>query len=255
MNILIIEDEQHAANRLEKLVLEIEPKANVLDKIDSVESAVKWLSSNPAPDLLLLDIQLADGLSFEIFNQVEIICPVVFTTAYDEFAIKAFEINSLDYLLKPIKKEKLEKSISKYTQLKNYFSDQNLSGSINRILENFNQKKSGFRNRFLVNLGSRLIPVSINEVAYFYAEDKIVFLITQDEKKYMVNFSLEKLEEELDPSLFFRANRQYIISVNSIINVHTYFNYKLKVDVNPQIEGEIIISRKKAKDFKEWLGE
>jgi two-component system response regulator LytT len=106
-----------------------------------------------------------------------------------------------------------------------------------------------------VNLGSRLIPVSINEVAYFYAEDKIVFLITQDEKKYMVNFSLEKLEEELDPSLFFRANRQYIISVNSIINVHTYFNYKLKVDVNPQIEGEIIISRKKAKDFKEWLGE
>jgi two-component system response regulator LytT len=169
----------------------------------------------------LLDIQLADGLSFEIFNQIELQSPVIFTTAYDEFAIKAFEINSLDYLLKPIKKEKLQKSLSKYQNIKEYFSNQKLSGSINKILENFNQKKSGYRNRFLVNLGSRLIPVSINEVAFFYAEDKIVFLVTQDDKKYMVNYSLEKLEEELDPTLFFRqTDNTYYLLIQYLMYIH-----------------------------------
>ncbi|MFC2138628.1 LytR/AlgR family response regulator transcription factor [Bacteroidota bacterium] len=250
---LLVEDEVLAANRLQKMLQEIDPGIEILEILDSVESTVNWIKNNPSPDLLFLDIQLADGRSFDIFEHVKVQSPVIFTTAYDEFAINAFKLNSIDYLLKPIKIEELEESINKYKSIKEYFSESDLQTKIFSVLSNIKDETKSFKNRFLVNKGDSLIPVSADEIAYFYAEDKENFLTTFAGQKYFVNYSLDTLEEMLDPTIFFRVNRQFILAAKSISKVHNYFNYKLKVEVKPLIDKEIVISRAKTGEFKNWL--
>jgi two-component system, LytTR family, response regulator LytT len=253
MNVLIIEDEDLAAKRLKKM-LELEiPGIQVHGPIDTVKNAISHLSEHRDYDLIFLDIQLADGRSFSIFESVEINTPVIFTTAYDEFAIKAFDLNSIDYLLKPIQQLKLHNSIEKYRKLKGLFNNEN-QNILTDLLATFkHQSANSFQSRFLVSKGDTLLPVNITDIAYFQAEDKVVFIILNDNTRLILNYSLDVLEQKVDPKLFFRVNRQYLVSAPSIRKVHYYFNYKLKLELNPQTEGEVVVSKLKTADFKSWM--
>jgi two-component system response regulator LytT len=256
MNILIIEDENLAAQRLEKLVKEIDTTIAIKGITDSIDSSVEWLQSNPVPDLILMDIELADGQSFEIFTRVEVKSPVIFTTAYDEFALKAFKVNSIDYLLKPVKSDDLKNSLQKLKSLKDTTVKLDGMQNIKHLLEGlYQQNQEQFRTRFLAKAGQRFVPIDTEEIAYFYSEDKMVFLKTRSNQRYLLDFNLEQLEKELDPKAFFRANRQFILSNKSILDIHSWFNGKLKVKVNPATTEEVIISRDKASEFKTWMGE
>jgi two-component system response regulator LytT len=251
MKIIIIEDEAPALNRIKKMVLELQPNATVLATADSIESAVIAIKDNPETELLLMDIELADGQSFEIFNQIEVKCPVVFTTAYDEFALKAFKVNSIDYLLKPVEKDDLRKALTKFKTIQN--NNFNLS-NLKHLLNQVSIPKTTIKERFLVKLGERLISVHIDDIAYFNAKDKLTFLVTKNGNKYVVDYTLDELELLIDNKLFYHVNRQFITSISSIVNIHTYFNGKLKLQLSPPIEEEVIVSREKASDLKTWLG-
>ena len=254
MNILLLEDEDPAAKRLEKLLKEIEPGVTVPENIVSVSSAVKWLQENPLPDLIISDIQLADGLSFEIFKQVKTMCPVIFTTAYDQYAIEAFKVNSIDYLLKPVKKEELAAAIAKYKQLS--AARQNALPDINKLIEAMAAGgESKYKKRFAVRYGEHLKTISIEEAAYFYTEDKINFLTTKENRRYTIDFNLDALESMLDPHIFFRINRQYIISINSIAEMFSYSKSRVLVKLNPPAKHETIVSTERSGDFKLWLGD
>ena len=259
LNILIIEDEDLAARKLKKLVHEIDPDLYCSNVTDSIESSVQWLeTTDNLPDLILMDIELADGQSFDIFSRTEIKCPVIFTTAYDEFALKAFKVNSIDYLLKPIKKEELETALSKWKVIYEKNGNSVLQNTnIEKLIENLVSQQSGekYRTRFLVKQANRLVPITTDEISYFYTEDKVVFIKTKTNDRYMVDFTLDDLEKILEPKKFFRANRQYILNNFSIQEIHSWFNGKLKVGVHPKAEEEVIISREKAGDFKAWMGE
>lgn len=252
MNILIIEDEAPAARRLSQLIKEFKPNANILEQLDSVEGAIEWCSNNAMPDLAFMDIQLADGLSFEIFDAIEVQCPVIFTTAYDEYAIKAFKVNSIDYLLKPIDKNELVAAFKKYDGLT---KDNSKVIDINEIVKSLN-KQQDFKSRFLVKQGQRLIPVDTTQIAYFFAEDKLVFMVTDDNHKYIVDYTIEQLESELNPQHFFRANRKIITSMPAVKDIHLSFNGKLKIYLKPDLKkGEdIFVSRERAPEFKTWMG-
>lgn len=249
MKIVIIEDEAPAARRLANLVKECRPGVEIIGQFDSVETAAGWLGENPAPDLAFMDIQLADGLSFEIFETVKISFPVIFTTAYDEYALKAFKVNSIDYLLKPIDKTELARALDKFDGLKKQPGN---SADISELLKSFN--KPQFKTRFLVKQGQRLIPISTEEIAYFFAEDKLVFLVTAQRNKYAVDYTIEQLESQLDPQKFFRANRKVITSVQAVKDIHLSFNGKLKIYLKPDFSEEVFVSRERAADFKAWLG-
>ncbi|MDP4292557.1 MAG: LytTR family DNA-binding domain-containing protein [Bacteroidota bacterium] len=253
MNALIIEDEQHAAQRLINLLHETGRKIEILDTLDSIESSIKWLKENPDPDVIFLDIQLADGLSFAIFDQVEVKSPVIFATAYDEYAIKAFEINSIDYLLKPIKQERLEASLEKLEKLRPSLSPDEITAQLQNMILDYHERNKTYRSRFLVNKADTMIPIAAEDIAFLYTEDKVVFLITRDNRKYMINYSLDQLEKQLNPISFFRVNRQFIVAMRSIHKIHNYFNYKLKIELVPVSEQEVIVSRQKVAEFKEWL--
>jgi two-component system LytT family response regulator len=236
----------------------------VLDVLESIEAAVAYLRREARPDLILLDIELADGQSFEIFNQVHVTSPIIFTTAYDEYARRAFEVNSVDYLLKPIEEAALRKALDKFRQLRQTYGGSQTgtalttSVPIEEILRQINQyqRPEGlFRDRFLVHMGQRLLPIDISEVAYFFSANKLTYLRTQADKQYAIDYSLDELERSLDPRQFYRANRQFIISHKAVQKVHLYFTSKLKVDVHPAADDEVIISREKAMAFRRWLGE
>jgi two-component system LytT family response regulator len=251
MNLIIIEDETPALNRIKKMVLEIEPETNILATADSIVSAVQVIESNKNIDLLLMDIELADGQSFEIFNRIEINIPVVFTTAYDEFALKAFKVNSVDYLLKPIEKDDLRNALIKFKTIQNNnFNLVNLKQLLNQV----SIPQTTIKERFLVKLGERLISVHSNDIAYFNSKDKLTFLVTKNGNKYVVDYTLDELELLIDNKQFYHVNRQFIASISSIVNIHTYFNGKLKLQLSPPIEEEVIVSREKASDLKTWLG-
>lgn len=254
MNILLIEDEAPAARRLEKMILEIAPEAHIVKVLDSVSTAIQFLQASPALDLVFTDIQLADGLSFEIFEQVEVRVPIVFTTAYDEYALRAFKVNSIDYLLKPIDKGELQKSIEKWHALKNQFaSDDSLQKNLSQILQQMQGNKKEYKARFLVKMGEKLISVGEPEIAYFQAEEKIVFLHTTQGKKYILDYTLDDLEDVLNPQHFFRLNRQYIAHLPAIKSINTYFNGKLKIQLSPETTEEVIVSREKSPVLKDWL--
>lgn len=256
MKVLIIEDEELAAKRIQKMVEEHAPDFSIEGITDSIESSVSWLNSHPHPDLILMDIELADGQSFEIFNRIEIKSTIIFTTAYDEFALRAFKVNSIDYLLKPIDPEELKRSLAKFKMLVSDRAFDINPFDIDSIVEALKAKTSKrFKQRFLVRQGQRLIPVECSEIAFFYTEDKISFLKTFNEQRFIVDHSLDELEELLNPLDFFRANRQFIITMRSLDGVHNHFNGKLKINLKPLASDEIYVSRERASEFKKWLGE
>jgi two-component system LytT family response regulator len=252
MNILIIEDEIPAAKRLEKLLLEHQPKAQILAKLDSIEASINWFQSHIMPDIVFMDIELADGQSFEIFNKINISAPVVFTTAYDEFALKAFQVNSIDYLLKPIDITALANTFEKLDVLKKSASKHvTQSPDIDKLIKSF--MLGNYKSRFLVKMGERLFTIETPKIAYFISEEKLTFMITDDNKKYVIDQTLDEVEKSLDPKMFFRLNRQIIASLKSISNIHTHFNGKLKIILKPEHKEEVLVSREKASFFKEWL--
>lgn len=251
MNIVIIEDETPALNRIKKLVNEVAPEAVIIAAADSIESAVKLFRNHPDADLALFDIELADGQSFEIFRQVEVKCPVIFTTAYDEFALKAFKLNSVDYLLKPIDKEDLRAAIHKFKSFHGKQQHQVLP--IDQLLESLRPASETYKSRFLLKSGTKLISVPVEEIAYFHAADKVVYVHTSKMQKYIIDQSLEELFRLLNPKLFFQLNRQYIAQIQSIRQIHTYFNGKLKIELVPPTAEEVLVSREKAGEFRKWL--
>ena len=256
MNVLIIEDEGLAAEKLVKELRGIESDINVLASIKSVEASLLWLKSNPSPDLIFSDIQLLDGLSFEIFSEHKAECPIIFTTAYDQYAIQAFEVNSIDYLLKPIKKEKLQTSLQKFHELEKGSSIAGSSLStddVNRIAQAINSKGS-HKSRFLVKFGQRIRAISTNDIAYFYTEDKLTFVVTEDKQRFPMDNTLEELNNLLDPVNFFRINRKYIVKIDAVKEIHPYFKGRVKLELTPPIEDDIVVSSERTPAFKTWLG-
>jgi two-component system LytT family response regulator len=250
MKVLIVEDEQAAARRLEKLLAEIDPAINVVQRLDSIESTVSWLEENPSPDLILLDIHLADGSSFDIFEHVQVECPVIFTTAFDEYALQAFRVNAVDYLLKPIKSAELSEALDKYKRL---YKPQ--PPNYDALLDTLRrQGGQNYLRRMLIRFGNSIKLVDMNDAAYFYTKDKITFLVTKGNgKRFPVDYPLDKLETMLEPSVFFRINRQFIVNVGSIKEMHTYSKSRVKVDLDPPSDQETIVSTERSADFKKWL--
>jgi DNA-binding LytR/AlgR family response regulator len=253
MTILIIEDEEPAYKRLQKMLKDIEPGHTLLNQIVSVSSAIKWFKENKAPDLIISDIQLSDGISFEIFKQVDIKCPVIFTTAYDQYAIEAFKVNSIDYLLKPVKKEELEKAVTKFKALTPATAFPSID--INKLLQSLQPAGIEYKKRFVVRYGEHIKTINIEEVVYFYTEDKATFLCTKDARRFVVDFNLDTLDSILDPKVFFRINRQYIISIHSIAEMFAYSKSRVLIRLNPPAKNETIVSTERSADFKHWLGD
>jgi two-component system LytT family response regulator len=247
LKVVIIEDEILTANRLEKLLLRLNQQVVVLAKLGSINEAVKWIENNPMPQLFFMDIQIADGLSFEIFKKVNITVPVIFTTAYDHYAIDAFKVEGLDYLLKPIEEKDLQQSLDRF-----YKKQQKTNFNIEDILQHI-PKPNEYRNRFLVSFRDTLQSILIEDIAYFVSEFKTSYLITNTNKKFNVDNSLEELEQQLNPAIFLRISRQIITKADSIKNIATSFNGKLKITLSPNYQEEILISREKALQLKEWL--
>jgi DNA-binding LytR/AlgR family response regulator len=248
MKVLLIEDEAPAYRRLAKLIQEGDRSIEIVGIIQSVKSGIEWFQSNPSPDLIFSDIQLADDLSFTIFKELSITIPIIFITAYDEYAIKAFKYYSIDYLLKPINADDLKNSLEKYKTIQHKSNNNNFDELINKL----SQKK--YRERFLVYSGDTLIPVHCSDVAYFISEDGVTIMVTKEDKHHFIVESLDKLEDELNPLDFFRVNRQFIISSKAIEKIHNYGNQKLKLIIKPAATEDIIISKLKATAFKNWLG-
>lgn len=251
MKVLIIEDEYATAHHTKKMLEELEPGVIIAGMPDSIESAVKWFRSNPEPDLLLLDIQLADGISFEIFKEVDINCPVIFTTAYDQYAIHAFRVNSIDYLLKPLSKESLSAALKKLRKV-----TANLAAPVidyRKLAEALTSGPPGFLTRLVIRFGDTIKPVDIKEAAYFYTEEKIVFVRTFSNNAYPVDFTLDELETKLDPRRWYRINRQFLVSIESIERMTAWSKSRIKISLRPPCELEVISSTERSGDFKIWL--
>lgn len=251
MNILIIEDETRTALDLKATVHELEPAAHILDIKDSVEGAIAWLQQHPAPDLIFMDIQLADGLSFEIFDEVQVKCPVIFCTAFDEYALQAFQTNGVDYILKPFDREAVGRALDKVKNLQNFF--QRSGNNLEQLTELLHQLKTGYKTSFLVSSRDKLLPVSTTDVAYFYIEHEVTFLHTNDGKRYIINYSMEELEKSLDPRQFYRANRQFLVNYDNISEVEHYFARKLLVKTKAPVKEPMVVSKAKASEFLHWM--
>jgi two-component system, LytTR family, response regulator LytT len=253
MKILIVEDEELAVKKLRKNLLSVTENAEIVGVTDSIKTTVEWLHENPHPDLILMDIELADGQSFEIFNLTEVRSPVIFTTSYDEFALKAFKVNSLDYLLKPVQKEELQAALNKYQKLK-----QSSEGNLNmdNLVKELQQKlrPKSFRKRFLVKHAQKLASVEISDIAYFYSDGRLNFFKTNDNKKYVVDYTMDELEDMLDPERYFRISRSFYVSINSVEKIDDYFGNRLILGLKPAVDKEALVSREKVTDFKNWLG-
>ncbi|MEQ8470872.1 MAG: LytTR family DNA-binding domain-containing protein [Marinoscillum sp.] len=249
MRVVIIEDEAPAFRRLQKILEEVDPSIEIVEVIDSVEETVKWIQNHQEPDLYFMDIQLSDGLSFEIFDRIKINRPIIFTTAFDEYMLRAFKVNSIDYLLKPIKKEDLEKSLTKFGELRNQYSGVDIS----EVVKQINLGGKEYKSRFLVKQGDKMISVKSEDISVFQTRHGVVHITTTTDKKYLLDQTLDEIQEKLDPSKFFRANRQFIIFFSSITTVHKYHKGKLLVETAPATTDEIIVSAEKATRFKQWL--
>jgi DNA-binding LytR/AlgR family response regulator len=247
--ILIIEDEGLAAKRLARLVQKHLPDADIIAFCDSKESAIRYLKNNKHPDLLFLDIQLGDGICFDIFDEVEVDCPVIFTTAYDEFALKAFEINSIDYLLKPISEEKLQRSLEKFERQKKPIT----SDDIQALLPMLSQPAKLYKQRFLVVYGEKLFSITTSDIAYFCSLEKATFIVDFKGMHYALETSLDKLEELVNPELFFRVNRQYLVSSASIEKMILLSKSRIKLHLKPATKEEVLVSSARTHDFKNWL--
>jgi DNA-binding LytR/AlgR family response regulator len=250
MKAIIIEDEALAARRLQSLISECDPEIEVIGILESVSDSVAWFKANQLPDLIFLDIHLEDGLSFAIFDEVKINVPIIFTTAFDEYAIKAFKLKSIDYLLKPISKDELCRSIEKY---KEWQGDKRLLVDMNELMQILAPKKQNYRERFSVTVGEKMRTVDVADVAYFFSASSITFMVTNTNNQYSLDQSIDKLSTELNPDRFFRINRQYLISHKAITNVHIYPKSRLKVELNPPVKEMVFVSLDKVTEFKKWL--
>jgi len=250
MKVIIIEDEKPSARRLSRMLLELDIEAQAM--LHSVEEAVDYFKENEHPDLILLDIQLSDGLSFEIFEQVEVKSAIIFTTAYDEYALKAFKLNSIDYLLKPIDDEELEFAIKKFSV--NQSKNQNLQVDIEQIKRLLiNPLEKNYKTRFTTKIGQHLKMISVDDIECFYSENKGTYIYTSAKRDYLIDSSLEQLDEMLDPTKFFRVNRSFYVHIDAIKDIISYTNSRLKIKLNSFDDQEIIVSREKVKDFKRWI--
>lgn len=257
MNVLIVEDETLAVEKLRSTLSAIEEKASVVGVTGSIRSSVDWLNTHPAPDMILMDIELSDGQSFEIFRQVAVKSPVIFTTSYDEYAIKAFKVNSVDYLLKPVEEEDLRMAIQKYRDVHQKQTASAPLFDVNVLVKELQAqlKAADYRNRFLVKLGQRFITVDVSEIAYFFVDGRLYQFVTWEGKKYSLDYTMDELEEILDPKIFFRAGRGYLINIRSVVQIHTYFNGKLKLQLKPSVANDdVVISKERSSAFKNWMG-
>lgn len=245
--VVIIEDEKLNADRLKRLIKAVRPRIEVLAVLDSVAESVLWLNLNPSPDLVFMDIKLSDGLSFEIFDKIKIQCPIIFTTAYDEYAVKAFKYNSIDYLLKPIDQEELQIAMERLETFQNDCYSKSIDGLLSYL------KPKEYRSRFLLSYRDGYKSVLVDDIAYFYSELKVTWAQLYSGNKEVIPQTLEELEGELNPKFFFRANRQYIIHIDAVLHIHNYFNGKLKLVLKKNTDAEIIVSRDKAGQLKEWM--
>ena len=247
MKIILIEDEKPAARllkrRVEKLGYEI------TEMLHSVEESVAWLKTNSQPDLIFLDIQLSDGLSFEIFNQVDVSSAIIFTTAYDEYVLKAFKLNSVDYLLKPVDEEELKFALEKFEKQHQPKSSFDLS----EIKKLFTNQSESYKERFSVKIGTSIKIIESDNIECFFSENKASYIHTKENKNYLIDFSLDKVEEQMNPKKFFRINRSQIIQIDSIKEITIYSNSRLKIILNTYNEQDMIVSREKVTDFKNWL--
>ncbi len=250
MNTIIIEDENLTAQRLEGMLLKCDPGIRVLATLPSVAESVKWLRRNEMPDLVFMDIHLEDDLCFKIFELAPLTAPVIFTTAYDEYMIKAFKVNSIDYLLKPVNLVELMAALDKYKAIKEQFS----KPDFNTLLQYIGQRAPEYKTRFMITVGTKIRSIETSEVAYFYSDEKITFLVTQEGQHLPIDFSLDKLVTLLDPQQFFRASRQFLVGFSSIQAVLTHFKGKLKLELTPKARHEVFVSGDRMADFKDWLG-
>jgi DNA-binding LytR/AlgR family response regulator len=250
MNVLIIEDEQPAAQRLETLIKAIVPDAYVLGKLDSVKTSVEWFNRYEQPDVVFMDIQLADGISFSIFEKCEIKSPIIFTTAYDEYAIKAFKVNSVDYLLKPVDKDDLSNALNKIKTLSGSRSNDELISNLDEAIKMLTRK---YKSRFVVKVGEHIKTIDVGELYFFFSQDKTTFCVNKEGRNIILDYSLEELEEMLNPEKFYRINRKYLISSESIKDIISYTNSRLKLVLKSSQDNDIIVARERVQDFKGWL--
>lgn len=243
------EDETLAAEKIKDTLLAIDPSLTISGIVKSVESATEWLTEHEHPDLILCDIQLLDGLSFEIFQKIKVDSPVIFTTAYDQYAIRAFEVNSIDYLLKPVEKEKLEASLQKLK------SRTGAAPAIdyNEVLKLLRPNQPEYKSRFMVRIGQRIQAIPVEKIAYFYSESKLTYIVTDENRRYPFDLPLDEIDVQLNPRTFFKINRQYIVSFPAIAEIHPYFKGRIKLKLTPDQPDDIIVSSERSPEFKKWL--
>jgi DNA-binding LytR/AlgR family response regulator len=249
MRIVIVEDELPARQKLASAICEIAPDASIAAALSGVSETASWLQMNAHPDLMFLDIQLSDGLSFELFRRVRVTCPVIFATAFDEYILDAFEANGIDYLLKPVRTERLAASIDKFRKLREHFT-----ADYAALADSISCARSR-RHRLLVRKGADLVPIRTDEIAYLFTRDKLVFLMTKTGVRYMLDRPLSDVQEELDPNAFFRANRAFVVSAAAIVRCRPYGKGRLLLELRPAPEEEIMVSQERSAAFRAWLGE
>jgi len=252
MKVVIIEDEHLSAQRLQAMLKRYDSNMEVLAELPSVAGSISWFKQNTDPDLVFMDIHLEDGQSVSIFETINLQVPVIFTTAFDEYTIKAFKVNSVDYLMKPLNYEELVQAIEKFKRI--HAQKEEGGQSIEHLIQALQKKEPDYKSRFLISIGSRLKTVEVEEIQYFYSADKITFLVTQDNQRFPVDFSLDKLAVQLNPKAFFRINRQMMVKLGAIENIHVYTKGRIKLDLNPPMKEEVFVSLDKVVEFKEWLG-
>ncbi|MEQ6122784.1 LytTR family DNA-binding domain-containing protein [Pseudotenacibaculum sp. MALMAid0570] len=250
MNVIIIEDEKPAARRLSRMLNELGIEVKTM--LHSVEESLNWFQANKHPDLIFLDIQLSDGLSFEIFEEIPVSSAIIFTTAYDEYALKAFKLNSIDYLLKPIDEDELKVAVDKYKNQQPKESNLQVNiDDIRRLLINPIDRK--YKKRFTIKIGQHLKIIHVDEIECFYSENKATYIHTKANRNYLIDGSLENWQDQLDPEHFFRVNRTFVVHINAIKDIISYTNSRLKLILHTYKETEIIVSRERVKDFKKWI--
>ena len=252
MRVLIIEDEHLAAEKLSKTLMEVKPDAEILAVLNSVDSSIDWLKENEEPDIILSDIHLADGICFNIYSQIDVSCPIIFTTAYEKYAIQAFEVNSIDYLLKPIQHDRLEQALDKYSMLNKSqeSSRQDLYTEFKELLSNASKE---YKSRFLCKIGNKIKSVPIEKIRYFFSKDKMTFIIDADNNRLPINNTLDEIDQLVDPKCFFRVNRQFITHYEAIAEIHPYFKGRLKIKLSPGETDDIVVSADRSPLFKAWL--
>ena len=251
MKVLIVEDEQPAAEKLNSMLASYDG-IEVLAALTSVKNTVEWLRNHGAPELLFLDVHLADGLSFEIFEQTDVRCPVIFCTAYDQYALKAFQFHSIDYLLKPLKYEKLALSLGKMAEIRKSFSPDTGLLQVEQ-LRNLIKSNTNYKSRFMVRNGAKIKTVKTSEIAYFFSHNKLNLLVTVQNERFPVDYTLVELAGMLDPAMFFHVNRKFIIHIDAAKEIHPYFKGRLKLVLQPPVDEEVLVSSQTSSDFKAWL--